>query len=75
MKLSVSLTDADLALLDRFVEEAGLESRSAGIQRAIRSLRDARLEAAYAGAWDEWIEGGAAEDWEPATGDALDATR
>ena len=50
MKLSVSLTEDDLIALDRFVEHAGLGSRSAGIQQAIRRLGDADLEDAYAAA-------------------------
>lgn len=59
MKVSVSLSEQDLADLDRYVEQAGLESRSAGIQQAIRRLPDPQLEAAYAAAWDEWADAGA----------------
>ena len=50
MKLSVSLSADDLAALDRYVEQAGLESRSAAVQQAIRRLQDPELEAAYAAA-------------------------
>lgn len=71
MKLSVSLSDEDVAALDRFVEQAGLESRSAGIQQAIRRLRDPELEAAYASAWEEWAADGHADDWETAAGDGM----
>lgn len=40
MKLSVSLSDEDVAVLDRYADAAGLSSRSAAIQRAIRMLGD-----------------------------------
>jgi mRNA-degrading endonuclease toxin of MazEF toxin-antitoxin module len=38
--------------------DAGLESRSAAVQRAIRMLADPQLEADYATAWDEWEASG-----------------
>lgn len=71
MKLSVSLTEDDLIALDRFVEQAGLGSRSAGIQQAIRRLGDADLEDAYAAAWQEWDASGDAELWDVTSGDGL----
>lgn len=58
MKLSVSLSEDDAADLDRYVKSAGVDSRSAGIQGAIRMLRDPELEEAYAEAWDEWVASG-----------------
>ncbi|AKT51875.1 ribbon-helix-helix domain-containing protein [Arsenicicoccus sp. oral taxon 190] len=76
MKLSVSLSDEDVAVLDRFVEEAGLESRSAAVQQAIRRLQDPQLEAAYAAAWEEWSAAGDEEAWATASLDGLtDAAR
>lgn len=76
MKLSVSLSKEDLAALDRFVERAGLESRSAAVQQAIRRLEDPQLEAAYAGAWEEWVASGDEDVWAAATSDGLtDAAR
>ncbi|MFC7485345.1 ribbon-helix-helix domain-containing protein [Knoellia sp. CPCC 206453] len=71
MKLSISLSDDDVAALDRYVEAAGVPSRSAAIQRAIRMLRDPELENAYAAAWDEWQTSGEATAWEVATADGL----
>ena len=47
VKLSVSLSDDDVAVLDAYVEKAGLPSRSAGLQRAIRMLRYPTLEDDY----------------------------
>ena len=76
MKLSVSLSEEDLAALDRYVEQAGLESRSEAIQQAIRRLQDPQLEAAYAAAWEEWAASGAEDVWASATSDGLtDAAR
>lgn len=71
MKISVSLGADDVAMLDRYVEQAGLPSRSAGIQEAIRLLRDPKLEADYAAAWDEWAQSEVGADWESTVGDGL----
>jgi Arc/MetJ-type ribon-helix-helix transcriptional regulator len=76
MKLSVSLSDDDLAVLDSYVEKKGLPSRSAGVQRAIRMLRFPALEDDYSRAWDEWSETGEDDVWDTAAGDGLaDAAR
>ncbi|MCG7322826.1 MULTISPECIES: ribbon-helix-helix domain-containing protein [Arsenicicoccus] len=71
MKVSVSLSAQDLAALDRYVEQSGLESRSAGVQQAIRRLQDPQLEAAYAAAWEEWAVLGDEDAWAPASSDGL----
>ena len=70
MKLSVSMSEQDVALLDAFVREAGLPSRSAALQHAVGLLRRDDLEAAYAQAWDEWdpVDRGV---WEHAVGDGI----
>lgn len=54
MRLSISLSEDEVASLDRYTQVAGLPSRSAAIQQAIRLLGDPELEEAYAAAWDEW---------------------
>lgn len=56
MKLSISLSDEDLAELDAYVARAGLPSRSAGLQRAIRMLRYPVLEEDYRNAWSDWSD-------------------
>ncbi|MDO5663480.1 MAG: antitoxin [Brachybacterium sp.] len=72
----MSLSREDLAVLDRYVEQAGLDSRSAGVQHAIRRLQDPQLEADYASAWEEWEDDGQAEAWAVVSGDGLtDAAR
>jgi Arc/MetJ-type ribon-helix-helix transcriptional regulator len=76
MKLSVSLSDEDVEVLDTYVERAGLPSRSAGVQRAIRMLRYPALEDDYGDAWAEWSNAGEEDAWENTAGDGLgDAAR
>lgn len=71
MKLSVSLNEADVESLDRYVAEQGLPSRSAGVQQAIRLLHERELGDAYAQAWDEWDASGEAAAWETTVADGL----
>jgi Arc/MetJ-type ribon-helix-helix transcriptional regulator len=76
VKLSISLPEEDVAVVDRYAHAAGLDSRSAVIQRAIRMLGDPSLDDAYAAAWDEWEASGDAAAWETTIGDgAADAAR
>jgi Ribbon-helix-helix protein, copG family len=76
MKLSVSLSDEDVEVLDTYVQRAGLPSRSAGVQCAIRMLRYPSLEDDYDNAWAEWSAVGEDKVWENTAGDGLgDATR
>jgi Arc/MetJ-type ribon-helix-helix transcriptional regulator len=71
MKLSVSLSEEDVALLDEYVRMSGLGSRSAALQHAVRLLRHAELEQDYAAAWEEWESSGELADWEGTVGDGL----
>lgn len=71
MKISISLPDDDVAVLDEYARQMGLPSRSAAVQRAIHLLKSAEVEADYAAAWDEWVESGAEADWDVTTGDVL----
>jgi Arc/MetJ-type ribon-helix-helix transcriptional regulator len=72
VKLSVSLTEEDVAVLDDYARSAGLRSRSAALQHAIRLLRHPDLEDDYAAAWEEWRASGEEADWEATVGDGLD---
>ncbi len=72
MKLSLSLTESDVALLDEFARTSGLSSRSAAVQRAIRMLRLTDLEQDYAAAWDDWESSGEQAAWDAVTADGLD---
>jgi hypothetical protein len=76
MKLSVSISEEDVALLDEYARVAGLPSRSAVVQHAIHRLRHPDLEEDYAAAWDDWESSGEDARWEGAVGDGLiDASR
>jgi Arc/MetJ-type ribon-helix-helix transcriptional regulator len=76
MKLSISLSEEEVATLDKYAQAAGLSSRSAAIQQAIRLLGNPELEDAYADAWEEWRSSGDAEAWESTAADGLvDAAR
>lgn len=76
MKLSISLSDTDVAILDEYMREAGLRSRSAAVQHAIALLRQGHLEDEYAAAWAEWESSADRELWESASSDGLnDAAR
>lgn len=69
MKLSVSLSDEDIAVLDAYVKKARLPSRSAGLQRAIQMLRYPDLEDDYAEAWAQWSADEDSAAWERTVGD------
>jgi Arc/MetJ-type ribon-helix-helix transcriptional regulator len=71
MKLSISLSDADVAVLDEHVRAAGLPSRSAAVQHAIRMLAREQLQQDYAAAWEEWDASGEREAWEAVTADGM----
>lgn len=76
MKLSISLSEDEVAVLDKYAHAAGLASRSAAIQQAIRLLGDPELEESYAAAWDEWEASGDAAAWESTAADGfVDAAR
>lgn len=76
MKLSVSLPDEDVVILDEFVRTAGLSSRSAALQHAVRMLRLPELEQDYEAAWSEWESAGEAAAWSVTAGDGVaDAAR
>jgi Arc/MetJ-type ribon-helix-helix transcriptional regulator len=76
MKFSVSLSAEDVEVLDAYVERAGLPSRSAGLQRAVRMLRYPTLENDYDQAWAEWSATGEGALWENTARDGLgDAAR
>ena len=71
MKLSISLSDEDLAVLDAYVQRTGLPSRSAAVQQAIAMLRYPTLEQDYGNAWSEWTAAGEEAGWESTSADGL----
>lgn len=70
MKLSVSLSEEDIAFLDAYAESHGIGSRSAVLHKAVRVLRASELGAAYEDAWHDW-EVTDAEVWEQTVADRL----
>lgn len=76
VKLSVSLSEGEVAALDKYARAAGLKSRSAAVQQAIRLLGDPELQSAYEKAWGEWDVSGDEDAWESTTADGVaDAPR
>ena len=71
-KISVSLPEGDVVVLDRFARRSAAGSRSAVVRRAIRLLRATELGPAYAQAWEEWATGGDAVAWEAVAGDGIE---
>ncbi|MDX2377219.1 ribbon-helix-helix domain-containing protein [Microbacterium sp. LRZ72] len=57
-KVSLSLSDTDIAFLDEEARSGAYASRSAAVQAAVRLLRESRLADAYAEAFREWDEDG-----------------
>jgi len=76
MKLSISLPEEDVAVLDEFARTAGLPSRSAALRHAVRMLRLPELEQDYRTAWDQWEESGDHAAWSTTDSDGVaDAAR
>lgn len=76
MKLSVSLPDEDVAILDEFARSTGLPSRSAALHHAVRMLRLPDLEQDYEAAWREWEKAGDQAAWSVTAADGIaDAAR
>ena len=61
MKISVSLTGADLKFIDAYRGDHGKDSRSEVLREAVRTLREQDLVAQYGQAFDEWASMG--DDW------------
>jgi Arc/MetJ-type ribon-helix-helix transcriptional regulator len=76
MKLSVSISEDDVALVDEYARTSGLRSRSAVVQHAIHLLRHRDLEVDYASAWHDWETSGEGTAWDSTVNDGLcDASR
>ena len=71
MKLSVSLTEEDVAIVDQYIRSSGLKTRSAVIRRALHLLRQPDLAQDYAAAWEEWAASGEQAAWDSTSGDGL----
>jgi Arc/MetJ-type ribon-helix-helix transcriptional regulator len=72
MKLSISVPDETVELLDRVVKMRGITSRSAAIQQGIDLLVNDSLLASYRVAFAEFDEQGDGEIWDGVAGDGID---
>ncbi|MBC7762346.1 MAG: ribbon-helix-helix protein, CopG family [Candidatus Saccharibacteria bacterium] len=76
MKISVSLPEEDVAVLDEYARAAGLSSRSAAVHHAVRMLRLPDLEKDYEAAWSDWEASGDLAVWSVTAADGIaDAAR
>lgn len=66
-KVSLSLSEEDIAFLDAETQSGRYPSRSAATQDAVRLLRESRLADAYAEAYGEGYD----EEWDVAVDDGL----
>ena len=73
MKLSVSLSEKDVEFLDVYITAHDLETRSAGLQAALRALRDLDLQEAYEQAFEEWDGSEDQRLWDTTTGDRIES--
>jgi len=69
VKISVSLPEEDVVVLDEYVRVAGLPSRSAALQHAVRMLRLTDLEQDYEAAWQDWEDSGDRAAWDVTAAD------
>lgn len=74
MKLSVSLSDGDVAFLDAYAREHGMDSRSGVLHEALTLLRERALTVDYLAAWDEWADDPDNAVWDSAVADGLDGS-
>jgi len=66
-KVSISLSDTDIAYLDERARVGDYPSRSAAVHAAIRVLRESELADAYAQAFGEWDD----TDWDAVSADGV----
>ena len=70
-KVSLSLSEHDLAFLDHETLDGRFPSRSAAVQEAVHLLRESRLSDAYAEAFGEWNDEGEEDVWATASADGI----
>ena len=69
MKVTIDLSNEDVAFLDAYTSRHGLEGRSAAVRKAAELLRFSELGPAYERAWDDWHSSGEAAVWSGADKD------
>ncbi len=73
VKLSVSVDQDFLPFIERYQQDHTVRTKSEVIERALKLLRKAELEAAYRAAGREWREHPDAALWENTVADGLEA--
>ena len=73
MKLSISVPDEQVELIDRVMTAQGLTSRSAAIQQGIELWLNQALVEDYTAAFREWDASGESAEWESVAADGLEA--
>lgn len=71
MKLSVGLSPEQVAFIDRYRQQHGLESRSEALRHALSQLQERELKEAYCAAGEEWQGSEDAALWDRVSGDGL----
>lgn len=71
MKLSVSMPETDVQVLDAYVAAHRGASRSSALHEAVALLRERSLVEQYDAAMDDWQSSGDAEAWDRTAGDGL----
>lgn len=71
MKISISLSDEDVAYLDAETSGGRFASRSAAVAAAIGWMRRGDLVSAYDQAFDEWADSDDAAAWDASTSDGV----
>ncbi|GAA3922008.1 ribbon-helix-helix domain-containing protein [Microbacterium invictum] len=70
-KVSLSLSEKDVAFLDGEALEGRFPTRSAAVQEAVRLLRESRLADAYAEAYGEWNDDADVTAWDATAADGI----
>lgn len=69
MKLSVSMPDSDVRVLDAYVAAHSGATRSSALHQAVTLLREQSLVGQYDAAMDDWQASDDAELWDRTAGD------
>ena len=72
MKVSISLPEDEVRLLDELVERHKLSTRSAGARRALKALRSEQLAAEYEACFSDPQFGERSDLWDATVADGLD---
>jgi Arc/MetJ-type ribon-helix-helix transcriptional regulator len=75
MKLSISLPDADVRVLDDYVRDNPGATRSSALHAAVRALREESLAEQYRLAAEEWDGSKDAAAWDAVSRDGLPESR